>query len=603
MNRIRIGLVGLVVLALTGLTAGGANAATGRGTATASVTLLDVKLGNVQQLKVLTDVGQGTLDAARFNFSGPQAFGQLTAVDATGALNLALPAPPMRADAPGTSNASLASIPVSFPPSSLPVAGTGLPVGAGLLATGSINPIKVEAFSDAAGARSAVGTEIPSLSVLQGLLSVSDVKLGTLTTNASPTSSKAETGVLSIGDVSVLNLGQLLGGLGLSLDDLGLGAVTGLLDQLGLPVAVPGLGDLDGAGVTGILSPVFNLTSAISGVTGAADCGALAGLGLDSLLSPVTGLLTPVTGLLGGLTGSGGLLGSLGSVTGDVSACNAGNFATTKSNILGDLQGTLSGLTGAAGPADDVLSGLLSTVSGAPLLQVSGIELSALANAAETLAGSSATTSAKLGTIKVGGLAPLGALDLNATVDQVNALVNTVESTLNSVLGPLGLGNLIDIGIMERTASTKTEGVYNVADAGINVLRVSINPPAVLSDVLGTVNALTSPLSGIVGSLGAVLPTAGLSDNVLGSAFGLTSLLSQPTTVVLGAIRAQSDYTTAAVGTVGAPGTGGPVSSPVSGELPRTGSNNGAWMAALAALSLAGAFGITRSLRKAPLEG
>ncbi|MDQ1502895.1 MAG: hypothetical protein QOD57_622, partial [Actinomycetota bacterium] len=37
------------------------------------------------------------------------------------------------------------------------------------------------------------------------------------------------------------------------------------------------------------------------------------------------------------------------------------------------------------------------------------------------------------------------------------------------------------------------------------------------------------------------------------------------------------------------------------GTLPRTGGTNGAWFAALAAISLAGAFGITRSLRKSPV--
>jgi LPXTG-motif cell wall-anchored protein len=39
-----------------------------------------------------------------------------------------------------------------------------------------------------------------------------------------------------------------------------------------------------------------------------------------------------------------------------------------------------------------------------------------------------------------------------------------------------------------------------------------------------------------------------------------------------------------------------------SGTLPRTGGTNGAWFAALAAISLAGAFGITRSLRKTPVH-
>jgi hypothetical protein len=132
-KRIRIGLVGLVVLSLTGLAAGGANAAvSGRGTASSSITLLSVDLGNVQHLKVLTDAGQGTLDAARLGLSGPQAFASLSAVDASGLLNLALPNPAIKASAPGTSNvpAQLSSIPVSFPGSAVSVAGTSTPLGA-----------------------------------------------------------------------------------------------------------------------------------------------------------------------------------------------------------------------------------------------------------------------------------------------------------------------------------------------------------------------------------------------------------------------------------------------------------------------------------------
>src|SRR5581483_2225085 len=143
-NRIRIGLVGLVVTSLTGLTAGGASAAvSGRGTASSSISLLSVDLGSVQSLKVLTDQGQGTLDASRLGLSGPQAFASLSALDAKGLLNLALPEVPFKATAPGTSNvpATLSSIPVSFPGSALNLAGTSLPLGAGLLASGTINPL------------------------------------------------------------------------------------------------------------------------------------------------------------------------------------------------------------------------------------------------------------------------------------------------------------------------------------------------------------------------------------------------------------------------------------------------------------------------------
>src|SRR2546421_4442425 len=144
-KRIRIGLVGLVVLSLTGLAAGGASAAvSGRGTASSSISLLSVDLGNVQHLKVLTDQGQGTLDAARVGLSGPQAFASLSAVDASGLLNQAFPNPAFKASAPGTSNVPvpLTSIPVNFPTSGVSVAGVRNPARDRLLCLGGYYPPK-----------------------------------------------------------------------------------------------------------------------------------------------------------------------------------------------------------------------------------------------------------------------------------------------------------------------------------------------------------------------------------------------------------------------------------------------------------------------------
>jgi len=128
---------------------------------------------------------------------------------------------------------------------------------------------------------------------------------------------------------------------------------------------------------------------------------------------------------------------------------------------------------------------------------------------------------------------------------------------------------------------------------------VSINPPAALSGLLSTATA--NPLSGLLSNLGGIIPAkTGLADGVLAGAFGITSLLTQPTTIKVGSIGANADYTSAVAGQTltqtpasGAVGGG-------SGTLPRTGGTNGAWFAALAAISLAGAFGITRSLRKSP---
>jgi LPXTG-motif cell wall-anchored protein len=602
-NRIRIGLVGLVVASLTGLTAGGASAAvSGRGTASSSITLLSVDLGNVQSLKVLTDQGQGTLDPARLNLSGPQAFASLSAVDASGLLNLALPNPAFKASAPGTSNVPsvLTSIPVQFPGAAVPLTGTNLPVGAGLLVNGSINPVKIEANQTASAVNSFVGTTVPELSVLQGLIGIKDVNIAGVSTDVQTSASVGNTGIVGIGSVDVLTLQGLLGGLGLNnLADLPLGTLTGLLDQLGLtvPTGALGLGNLTGSGITGLLSNVTNLLDIRNGLAGVVSCDGLTSLVNDNLTGDLAGLLGGGGGLLGGLLGSlnltsgSGLTGLLGPAC-DLTAASAGVLSTV--NGLLDAGGLL-------GNATSVVDGLLGVLNGASLVSLQGVELSAFAKAADTLANSSATTSANFGHLLVGGK-DLGLLDLNATVAQVTALKDTVLGTLNGITSTLGLGNLIDIGILERTASVKAEGSYNVASSGLDLLRVSINPPANLAGLLsgaGGILSGTGAISGLLSGLNLPVGNLPLGTDVLGQAFGLTSLLSTPTTIKVGSIGANADYTTAVAGNTL---TGGPADGSLSpgGTLPRTGGTNGAWFAFLAAISLAGAFGITRQLRKAP---
>jgi len=608
-NRIRIGLVGLVVASLTGLTAGGAAAATsGRGTASSSITLLSVDLGNIQHLKVLTDQGQGTLDPSRLNLASPQAFASLSAVDATGMLNLALPSPAFKASAPGTSNvpATLSSIPVQFPGAAVPLTGTNLPVGAGLLASGTINPVKIEAHSSDSAVDSFVGTTVPDLSVLQGLLGIKDVNIAGVTTNASASASTGNSGIVSIGSVDVLSLQGLLGGLGLNnLADLPLGTLTGLLDQLGLsvPTGSLGLGNLTGGGINGLLSNVTGLLNVKNGLAGAADCNALTSLVTNNLggLPDLGGILSGSNGLLGGVLG---ILGVSSGSTGINSLIGSGCsvLGTSTSGILSIIDPILgTANTGLLGNATNVVDGLLGVLNGAPLISLQGVSLSAIAKAADTLANSSATTSANFGHILVGGK-DLGVLDLNATVAQVTALKDNVLGVLNGITSTLGLGNLLDIGILERTASVKAEGSYNVASSGLDLLRVSINPPANLSGLLsgaGGILSGTGAISGILSGLNLPVGNLPLGTDVLAQAFGLTSLLSTPTTIKVGSIGANADYTTAVAGENI---TNGPASGTLNpgGTLPRTGGTNGAWFAALAAISLAGAFGITRTLRKNP---
>jgi LPXTG-motif cell wall-anchored protein len=446
---------------------------------------------------------------------------------------------------------------------------------------------------------SIVGTSVPNLSVLQDLIGIKDVNIAGVKSNASTSASIGDTGIVGIGSVDVLSLKGLLGGYGLGLTDLPLGALTGVLDQLGLQVpGVGGLGNLSGSSITGLLNNVTNLLNIKNGALSAADCGALSSLVSNNLTGDLAGLLGGGGGLLGGLLGS---LNLTSGSTGISSLINGGCSTVLGSaqpilDIINPILGTAD--TGLLSQATDVVDGLLNVLNGAPLLSLQGVNLSAVAKAADTLANSSATTSANFGHILVGGK-DLGLLDLNATVAQVTALKDSVLGVLNTVTSALGFGNLIDLGILERTSSVKAEGNYNVATSGLDLLRVSINPPANLGGLLSTVTA--NPLSGVLSSLGGVIPAdTGLATNTLAQAFGLTSLLSQPTTIKVGSIGANADYTTAVAGETL---TQSPASGQVGGTLPRTGGTNGAWFAALAAISLAGAFGITRTLRKPTPQG
>jgi LPXTG-motif cell wall-anchored protein len=491
---------------------------------------------------------------------------------------------------------------VNFPGDVLNLTGGTGPLSAGLLASGTINPVKIEAHSSADAVDSIVGTSVPNLSVLQGLIGIKDVNIAGVTTNASTSASVGDTGIVGIGSVDVLSLAGLLGGYGLdNLANLPLGTLTSLLDQLGLsvPTGDLGLGSLTGSGITGLLSNVTGLLSLQSGLlAGVADCNAL-----NTLVNGTVGGLPD----LGGLLGSGGLLGGLlgglnltgGSGIGGLIGANCTTVGTSTAGILSAVDGLLQ-TGGLLGDATSVVDGLLGVLNGAPLLSLQGVSLSAFAKAADTLANSSATTSANFGHILVGGK-DLGVLDLNATVAQVTALKDTVLGVLNTVTSTLGLPNLIDIGILERTSAVKAEGNYNVATSGLDLLRVSINPPANLTGLLSGAGGLlsgTGAISGLLSGLNLPVGALPLGTDTLAGAFGLTSLLTQPTTIKVGSLNAAADYTTAVAGEnlTQTPGVG-----TVGGTLPRTGGTNGAWFAALAAISLAGAFGITRTLRKSPV--
>src|SRR5439155_22784649 len=124
----------------------------------------------------------------------------------------------------------------------------------------------------------------------------------------------------------------------------------------------------------------------------------------------------------------------------------------------------------------------------------------------------------------------------------------TVFGAFHPVTNLLGLGNLIDIGILERTASTKADRSYNVATAGLDLLRISINPPANLTGIVSGLTA-NNPLTGLLSGLSIPVPAAlPLGTGDLAKAFSLTSLLTQPTTIQVGSNGSNCDYTTSVYG-------------------------------------------------------
>src|SRR5206468_470132 len=156
-----------------------------------------------------------------------------------------------------------------------------------------------------------------------------------------------------------------------------LGALTGVLDQLGLkvPTGSLGLGDLTGGDISGVLGTATGLVTSLTNLAGVTDCS-----GLTSATSGLTGLLG-LGDLLGSGTGIlGGLLGPLNlpvsGIGGLLSACSAGNLTSTVTSVSGILTNALAPLKPLS---QGVLGDLLSTLTDAPLIQLTGVNFSAVA--------------------------------------------------------------------------------------------------------------------------------------------------------------------------------------------------------------------------------
>ena len=485
--------------------------APGVGTSKASTTILSVDLGDALKLRVGGDDAQSTTDPQ----IGPAgAFSRLVGLDISSsllpALNVRIPDPAIESRTPGGSpEASLAAVDLTSGIAALP--GVAIPAS---VASGTINAT-LRSVLDAATAASSMDAAISNLGLAGGLLSAEGLA-SNLATGAGPAQADGLRGV-NVGAINVLDLGALLDGLGMTLSDLPIDAVSDLLASLGVPVTgVPQGSDLQ--------SYVAALNDAINDVQAT----------IDAASQTVTGTVDSTVG---------GLLGSL-----ELPVPTTG---ASVSQVMGTIDGLQDTLAGAITMALQALDGLT-------LLRLDGAQVGVATKAAGTVADSVADVTAQVGGITLGGIS-LPGVDLLAPASQVNELVNTVNGTLSGALGSIhpSLGNLVSVSVLDQVESITADSGYIRSRAGITALTAMITPPAELASVLSTIESATGA-GEVLSGLGAPVPgfATAMTDleNTLG---GVLGILANGATLKVAEVQSASDFAGS-----------GPL--PAS-ELPRTG--------------------------------
>ena len=565
MRKLRVVAAGglaatMIAAAGPSIVAAGAAGSTGVGTTKASTSVIEVKLGggSLLDLRIAGEDSQSTIDQK----TGPaSAFTRLVpasvASKAVSALNVALPT--LEARAPGGTT--------SVPPVSI-----ALPAQLAPAAAGTLDLAALTASVSDAGAKSGLNSVVKNLSLAGGLVSVPNLT-STLGTDALTTAANGVRGVKA-DSITVLDLGALLEGLGLSLTDLPIGVLSQLLGQLGL--GVPGL------------DPNATLDQAVTTVTGAINQ-------VQSIINSGT-LPSDPSGAVGGIIGGiGGVLDPVGGGLLQGRRVQAITLPTLPLDIdsVTDLVPLLNQLNL---NLTDLLGNALGVLDGTALLSVTGLDVGLLTTAADTLDASKALVTAKVGNVLVGGKS-LGAIDLGAAASQVTGLVNTITGTLSSVLGTVdpGLANLVSVKLFDQTKDVKAVGEYSTAVATLSALAATVTPPAALGDIVSRVQGLTG-VTDLLGSLGLPalpsLPGVG-SLSQLETVLGNVQALAQGATVRVASLTSTSEFNPAAVAAPATPAA--PTGS--AGELPRTG-GDGATYAVLGVLFLAMAAALVRWLRR-----
>lgn len=538
----------LVAGAVFTATAAPASAATpGVGTTVGSLEVLSLDVGELLELDLLTDFAAANTDPD-VDDAGAAAALKALVVDA-----LVLPEPVELGvlDVSSDGEEKTATNEESAIPDTL----------AAVLA-GDLLPASLVASLTEPGAMSTTTAGITELDILGGIAGIDATQLGIAANSLVEQADGSRR--LVIDKLTVLELGDLLEGVGIPLDLLPLDLVLGLIDSLGLTDQLGAV--LDGLGVPldlTALDPVAIL-DAIEGLLVLEE--GLASAGTDEGL-----VCEAVDGFLGDLptlpTLPGGVLpGDLGTE----------EVCTAVDDILAALPiGT------------DVLDTVLALLADTALLELNALDVAIVTKATDSLETSAAEITATLGGINAAGL-EIPEVDVAQAIATATAQLDDVLALIDPVLDDLGL---LDIGLLEQDAGVTEEDDAIVSEASFTGLRVDV--AGLTDDVL---NGVLAGLTDIPGEpeLGELPIGELLGDDVLAP---ITGLLGQTD-----ALSALSDGLSLRVASLGQTSTFTEVlnntatPTPAAPQLPQTGSND-ALMLALAAIAAGGALGIRRVVR------
>lgn len=552
-----------------------AQTSSGVGSSKASTTILSLQLGktgSLLNLRLLGDDAMSTIDSA---VASPHAFNQFVplsltsdAIPALNTLTAALPKFETR-DPGGLRKVSGSALDLANPGGTLGAVASALPaaVPTGLLG-GKVGIAELSSLLENSVATSTLDTQLANLNVLFGALGVKSIDNTLGAKAAAPQADSTRT--VKINAITVLNLGELLKGLGIDLNALTVKTISDLSNALKLVLDLP-------PGEVSLAAAVETINKAITAVETV-----VVTQGVNP--SAVVNTVKPVRDIVNGLPATL----PVGKIT-DVPSNEL--LSQTVDTTLDTLQATLTNL----------LTTALGLVGNTPLLTFDGAEVTAVTKATDSVATSNADVTAKLGGVKVLGLS-LPGVDLAGVGETLSRITDTLGGVL-AIVDP-SLKDLVGVDVLKKSTSVNTSGGYVRAAASFDVLKVSITPPAAIADLAKSLTGSSSASSlGMLSGAGvanpaSALPVHGASMTSLAGALNLPAgvgALLEGLTLRVGSVQSNSDHIVAASASAPAvvtPAQSIPVLAP-GDTLPRTGSE-GNQMAILAFGLAAMALGLRR---------